>query len=156
MRLGVDTERLEGAEVQLLRVPGVRLEDHLKLRVALHPVGIVTVAGVIGADGGLGIAHAPGLGAERTEEGGGVHGPRADLGVVRQPEGATAVGPVLLEPENRLLESWDGRGSAGSLRGGRGVRARRRIRGDGARHPNDTTGGCDAKNPDVRRLHTRR
>ena len=99
MRLGVDTERLGEPRYSSCAFPGSG-EDHLKLRVALHPVGIVTVAGVIGADGGLRIAHAPGLGAERTEEGGGVHGPRADLGVVRQPEGAAAVGPVLLEPES--------------------------------------------------------
>ena len=62
-----------------LRVPRVGLEDDLELRVPLHAVRVCAVTGVVGAKARLRVADAPRLGAEDAEEGGRVHGARADL-----------------------------------------------------------------------------
>mmetsp|Transcript_8601 Transcript_8601/g.28159 ORF Transcript_8601/g.28159 Transcript_8601/m.28159 type:complete len:228 (+) Transcript_8601:1349-2032(+) len=105
MGLGVDAQRLEGAEVQLLGIARVRLEDDLELGVALHPVWVVAVARVVRAHAGLGVGDVPGLGAEHAEEGGGVHRARTHLGVVREEEAAPVGGPVLLEALDGLLEA---------------------------------------------------
>ena len=97
-----------------LRVAWVGLEDHLKLGVPLHAVRVVAVTRVVGANGGLGVAHAPGLGAKRAKESGRVHRARANLGVVGKPQRATFAAPVLLETE---MASWN----VGPVAGAAGV-----------------------------------
>jgi hypothetical protein len=60
--LDVDAERGQAAEIDLLRVPGVGFEDHLELGVGLQPVRVLAVPGVVRADAGLDVGHAPRLG----------------------------------------------------------------------------------------------
>ena len=71
---------------------------------ALHAVGVVAVAAVVGADARLWVAHVPRFGAEDAQEGGGVHRAGADLSVVRHPDEAPARRPVGLEARDGLLE----------------------------------------------------
>ncbi len=103
MRVEVDAERLERAEVELLRVARVGLEDDLELRVRLQPVRVLAVAAVIRAHGGLDVRDVPRLGPEHAHDGVGVHRPRTDLGVVGLHDHASAVGPVLLQRQQGIL-----------------------------------------------------
>src|SRR5438128_2631502 len=66
-------ERIEAGQVQFLRVAGVRLEDHLELRVHLDAVGVVAVAAVVRADARLDVGDPPRLRAEHAQVGGRVH-----------------------------------------------------------------------------------
>ena len=46
--LATNPECVQALEIALLWVAGIWLEDHLELEVVLHPVGILTVAAVLG------------------------------------------------------------------------------------------------------------
>ena len=96
----VDADGFQRIEIDLLRVARVRLEDDLELVMLLEAVGVLAVTAIIGAHGGLDIGHVPRLGPQHAQEGSGVHGPGADLGVVGLPEQGAALGPELLEGEN--------------------------------------------------------
>ncbi len=100
----VDAEGLERFEVEFLRVTRVGLEDDLKLVVHLEAVGVLAVAPVIGADRRLDVRHVPRLGSEHAQEGGRVHRPCADLGVVGLPDQASVFGPEVLEFKDDGLE----------------------------------------------------
>ena len=95
---------VEAAEVLIDHVGGRRLQDYLKLLVLVQPVGIFAVAAVGGAAAGLHVSHAIGFGAENAEECFGRHGAGADLEIVGFLDDAAAVGPVLFEAEDGLLE----------------------------------------------------
>ena len=56
-------ERFEAAQLELLGVPRVGLEDDLELGVGLQPVRVLAVAGVVGANAGFDVADVPGLGS---------------------------------------------------------------------------------------------
>ena len=86
-------------------VGGIGLEDDLELVVHLEAVGVLAVAPVIGTHGGLHVGHVPRLGAQDAQEGGRVHRPGADLGVVGLPEHGAALGPEVLEFEDDFLKS---------------------------------------------------
>jgi hypothetical protein len=62
----------------------------------LHAVGVLTVAGIVGANRGLDVGHVPGLRAEHAQEGGRVHGAGSHLGVIGLPDQAALVGPKVL------------------------------------------------------------
>ena len=100
----VDAERLERLQVELLRVAGIRLEDDLVLVVLLQAVGVVAVAAVVGPDRRLDIGDVPRLRPEHAQHGARVHRTGADLGVMRLPDQATALGPELLERQDDGLE----------------------------------------------------
>ena len=89
MGLGVNPKGLEGPQVELLTVARVGLQDHLELGVALEAVGVVSVSGIVGADGGLCIAYIPWLGSQDSEECGRVHGACSHLSVVWEPDCAS-------------------------------------------------------------------
>ena len=111
---GVDADRREALEIDLLRVLRRRLEDDLELRVRLQPVGVLAVAGVVGSDAGLDVGDVPRLRAENAQGGGRVAGARPDLGVERLGDERTPRGPELLEPQDHLLHRGrTGRGRAG-------------------------------------------
>ena len=97
-------ERLQRFQVQLLRVARIGLEDHLELVVLLQAVGVFAVAAIVRADGGLDVAHVPGLGPEHAQEGGRVISAGADLGVIGLPDQAALVGPELLEGQHDGLK----------------------------------------------------
>ncbi len=100
----VDAEGLERLEVEFLRVAGVGLEDDLVLVVQLEAVGVLAVAPIIRADRRLDVRHVPRLGPEHAQEGGRVHRPCADLGVVRLGDQASVRRPEVLECEDDFLE----------------------------------------------------
>ena len=81
---------------------------YLKLRMLLQSVGIDSVSAVVRSVAGLGVAHAPLLGAHHAQKRVGVHGAGAHLAAVRQQHAARThgvIGPVLLQTENRVLET---------------------------------------------------
>ncbi len=99
-----DAEREQGFQINLLRITGIGLEDDLKLRVLLQPIGIVAIAAIVGADGRLDVGHVPWLRPQHAQGGGGIHRARADLMIVGLPQRAAAAGPVILQRENDLLK----------------------------------------------------
>ena len=111
VRAQIDPERLEAAEVLLLRVAGLGLEDHLVLGVALDAVGVLPVPGVVGAHRRLDVGHLPRLGTEHPQHRRGVSGTGAHLGVHRLDDHRAARGPVLGEPEQGVLhgQHWPSR-----------------------------------------------
>ena len=66
----VDAQRFQRLQVELLRVAGIGLEDDLELVVLLQAVGVLAVAAIIRADGGLDVGHVPRLRAQHAQEGG--------------------------------------------------------------------------------------
>ncbi len=104
----IDADRFERVEIKLLRVAGIGFQDDLKLGGLREAVRILAVAPVIGADGGFDVSHIPRLGAEHAQEGGGVHCPCADLGVIRLGNGAAVRRPEVLQFENDGLEGFFG------------------------------------------------
>jgi len=70
----------------------------------LEAVGVLAVAPVIGPDRRLDVGHVPRLGAEHAQEGGRVHRPRADLGVVGLGDEAAVRSPEGLELEDDFLK----------------------------------------------------
>ena len=103
--LGVDAERAQRVEVEVLHVVGRRLQEHLVLEVVLEAEGVLAVAAVGRADRRLDVGDAPRLGAEAAQEGGRVERARADLGVVRRRDQAALVGPVAGQPRDHVLEA---------------------------------------------------
>ena len=78
----VDAEGFERLEVEFLRVARVGLEDDLKLGVELEAVGVLAVPPIVGAHRRLDIGDVPRFGSKHAQEGGRVHRPCTDLGVV--------------------------------------------------------------------------
>ena len=78
----VNADGFQRLQVEFHRVAGIGLQDDLELGVLLEAVGVLAVAPVVRADGGFHVGHIPRLGAEHAQEGGRVHRPCADLGVV--------------------------------------------------------------------------
>ena len=113
----VDAERLERAPVLVEHVVRARLEDHLELEVVLEAEGVLAVAAVGGPDHRLDVGGPPLAGAEAAQEGGRIHRPGGELGVVRLHDHAPALGPVRLERGQHVLVGWRGHGS-GHRRGG--------------------------------------
>ncbi len=104
----VDADGFQRAEVQLLEVLRVRLQDHLKLVVVLQAVGVLAVATVGGAAARLDVGGVPGLRADGAEEGGGVEGAGAHFHVVGLQHHAALLCPVVLQGENQVLEGAHG------------------------------------------------
>ena len=121
----VDAQVLQRGQVEILDVVRAGLEDHLILVVVAQPVGVLPVAPVGGADGGLHVGHLPGIGAQHLEKGRRVEGAGAHLGVVRLPDDAALLGPELLQAQQHFLKSRRFHGAHfvdGSGLGDRGVR----------------------------------
>ena len=78
MQGGVDADRGEGSQIQVLNIAGARLQDHLKLVIMLETVGVFAIAAVLGAARRLHIGGLPRLFAKRAQGGGGMEGAGAD------------------------------------------------------------------------------
>ena len=106
---GIDAEGFEGAEVEGLDVRRGRLEDHLVLVVVLEPVGVLPVASVRRAPGGLHVGGPPRLGADCAQERRGVERAGPHLHVVGLLEHAAFGRPVGVEGQNHVLEQhgWE-------------------------------------------------
>src|ERR1700730_14529038 len=70
----------------------------------VQAVGVFTIATVLRTPRWLHVRGAPWLGAESPQEGGGVRRARAPFHVVRLQQRATLRSPILLKPEDDLLE----------------------------------------------------
>ncbi len=103
MRAGVDAECGEAAEIQLLGIAGLGLEDDLELGVGLQPVGIVAVPAVVGPHARLGVGDPPRLGAQDPQRGRRVKRPRPHLGIHGLHDHATMPGPVPRQGEQGIL-----------------------------------------------------
>ena len=101
---GVEPDGGERIQVELLRVLGARLDEHLELIVMLQTVRVLAVAAVGRTATGLRIAGAPRLLAEAAQQRRGMEGPRADLGIVGLHDRAAVTRPVGLELEDHVLE----------------------------------------------------
>jgi hypothetical protein len=101
---GIDPERAQGLEVQVLNVVGRGLEHHLVLVVVLQAVGVLAVPAVLRTARRLHVGRVPRLGADRAQERRGVERARAHLHVVGLEEHASAVTPERLEAEDEVLE----------------------------------------------------
>ncbi len=99
-----DAEGLERAQVDVLDVRRRRLDDHLVLVVVAEPVRVLAVAPVGGAHARLHVGRAPGTGVQAAQEGGGIEGAGADLGVVRLDDDAPLSLPEGLQAADDLLE----------------------------------------------------
>jgi hypothetical protein len=70
----------------------------------LQPVGVLTITGIIRADGWFHIGNIPGFWSEYAQEGSRVVSSRANLRVIRLPDKATATRPKLLKIDDDILE----------------------------------------------------
>src|SRR6185437_416324 len=102
--LGLDPDRPQRAEIDVLDVRRARLQDHLVLVELLEPERVLAVAAVIGTDRRLDVGGAPRLWPEHAQERGWVRGAGADLGVVRLEDRAALGLPVGLERRDHPLE----------------------------------------------------
>ena len=100
----VQTKCCERTEIEIENVRRRRFQHHLILIVMLQAIRVFAVAPILRAARRLHVRRAPGLGAERTQEGRRMRGSRADLHVVRLQQRATLLVPVTLEIENDFLK----------------------------------------------------
>ncbi len=104
VRLEVEADGLERAQVEVEDVRRRGLEDDLELVVVLQAIGVLAIAPVLGTARGLHVGRAPRLRPERAQEGRGVRGARAHFHVVGLQDRATLAGPVVLEGQDEALE----------------------------------------------------
>ena len=102
----VDANGFERVEVKLLRITRIGFQDDLKLGVLLETIWVLAITSIVRTDRGFDVGDVPRLWSEDTQEGGGVHCPRADLGIVGLRDGASVGCPELLELEDYGLEGF--------------------------------------------------
>jgi hypothetical protein len=102
--LGVDADSFQAAEVQLLQVLGVRLQDHLILVVLVQPVGVLAIAAVGGPPRRLNVGHLPGLGAQGAQHRHGRQRARADLDVVGLQNRTALTAPIVVQFQDQALK----------------------------------------------------
>jgi len=71
-------------------------DDDLKLKVMLKAVRVLTVSTVCRPPGRLHICYAPGLGTERPQKGGGIHGASTFLDVIGLKNDTALLAPILV------------------------------------------------------------
>ena len=101
---GIDADRVERFQIELLQVVRRRLEDHLELVIVLQPVRVFAVAAVLGPARGLHIGGVPRLRPERAQRGRRMEGAGADLHVVGLQDDAALVRPIALQRQDQALE----------------------------------------------------
>src|SRR5688572_29510158 len=109
----VDAQALQRVEVQLLDIRRRGFQDDLVLVIVLQAVRIVAVAPVLRPARGLHVRRAPGLGADRAQEGGGVEGAGADFHVVGLQQLASLAVPESVQLQDELLEGRHAPNSSG-------------------------------------------
>ncbi len=104
VQAGVDADRLQAAQIELLQVVGVGLQDDLILIVVLQPVGVLSIAPVSRPPRGLNIGRAPRLGAQRAQHGGRMQRTGAHLDVVRLQDHTALLAPIVMESQDQSLK----------------------------------------------------
>ena len=121
----IDPNELEAVEVDILRVVGRRLDEHLVLVVVLQAVGVVAVPPVGRSSRRLDVRGLPRLGAETAQRGGRIERARAGLDIVRLHHGAAVVGPVARQRQDDILKGeWFAHAFGSSLRAHSAARPR--------------------------------
>ena len=111
---GIDADRREAGEIELLAVGRRRLQDDLELIILLQPVGVFAIAAVGRPPRGLDIGGAPRLGPERAQRRRRMEGAGADLDIVGLQDHAALLRPEALQIEDQRLEAHHrGRGQSG-------------------------------------------
>ena len=100
----INAQGFERLEIEFLRIARIGLENDLILRMQLEAIRILAVTPVVGTDRRLDIRHVPRLRSEHAQEGGRVHRPCADLGVVRLCDQTSVRGPEVLKFEDDFLK----------------------------------------------------
>lgn len=100
----IDSEGLEAAKIEILRVGWRRLEDYLVLIVFLNTVGIVPITSVRRPSRGHHISHPIRLGSENTKKSFRGHGAGADFEIVRLLESTSMPVPVAFQGQDDLLK----------------------------------------------------
>jgi uncharacterized protein (TIGR00266 family) len=100
----IDANGRKGFQVDFLNIAGRGLQHDLKLRVLEKAVGVLTVAPVSGAAGGLSIGHRKRLWIKNAQKGLRRHGAGAHLHVIRLLQNASALGPKGLQTKEEFLE----------------------------------------------------
>ena len=93
----VNAHGFQGAQVDLLGVSWVRLEDDLELVVQLHAIGIFAIATVIGSHRGFYIAYIPGLRSKHAQSGSRIHRTGPHLSIVGLPDQTALLIPEVLQ-----------------------------------------------------------
>src|SRR5207248_9836387 len=101
---GVDTQRAEAFQVELLHIHRRGLENDLKLRVLIEPIGILAIPTVGGPTTGLHESDTIVLRAEDTKERFRMHGAGSDLHVVRLLKNTALFHPKPREFQNQILK----------------------------------------------------
>ena len=102
---GVDADRAQRIEVQLLQVVGRRLDRHLVLVIVLQAKRVVAVAAVGRPSRRLHIGRAPGLGTDGAQERRRMKGAGTHRHVVWLHDHAAVLRPVLLQLQNQVLKT---------------------------------------------------
>ncbi len=100
---GVDADVFQALFVQLLRIAGVRLQDHLQLVKELHPVRVFAKATIVRPDRRLHIDNIPGFRTQDTQRGRRVHCSRPNLDVIRVPDDTALRFPEIKQPQDHVL-----------------------------------------------------
>ncbi len=102
---GVEAERAQRAQIQLLKIVGRGFDGDLELIVVLQPEWVLAIATVGGPARGLHVRRAPGLRADGAQEGRGVEGARSHFHVVGLQDDATPQRPIGLKGKDQVLKS---------------------------------------------------
>ncbi len=104
MFFGLDPQRTQRIDIQIHDVRRRRLQHDLVLVVVLKAVRVLAIATILGAARGLNVGGIPGLGANGTQEGGGVEGARTDFDIVGLEQNAAVAVPEFLQTQNDVLK----------------------------------------------------
>ena len=97
-------ERKQRLEVLILDVQRRRLENHLKLRMFIKAIGILSVASVGGPTARLHKSRAIRIWSEHAQKGFRVHGASAYFYIVRLLKNTTVLDPEMRERQNQILK----------------------------------------------------
>ncbi len=104
VQVGVEADRLERAEIQLLQVVRVGFQDDLVLVIVLQTVGVFAIAAIDRAARGLDVGGLPRLFAEGAQDRRRVQCACANFNIVRLQNDAALFGPVMMQGQDQVLE----------------------------------------------------
>ena len=99
----IDPDGAQAAQILVDYVIRRWFQDHLQLHVLVEPVGIFPITAVSGTAAGLDIRHAVRFRPQHAQKRLGAHGAGSHFQIVGFLNDAVAVGPVLLQLEDKFL-----------------------------------------------------
>jgi hypothetical protein len=101
---GIDAERLQALEIDLLNIDGRGFDDDLILIIVLEAIGILSVSAIGGATGRLHIGDLPGFRSQDPEKGGRVKSPCAHFDIIGLLNHTALIRPESLQGEDQFLK----------------------------------------------------